>query len=61
MHEIPAGGINVQDNNHLRLMDEVSVRSINGCRVTDKILRIVEGACTSADGFRTALRFLKVC
>jgi poly(A) polymerase Pap1 len=50
----------VQDNNLLRGMDDASVRSINGCRVTDKILLLVQqrtvGDCTA---FREALRFLK--
>ena len=49
-----------QDNNLLRNMDEFSIRSINGCRVTDKILLLVQERCGSCVAFRQALRFLKV-
>ncbi|KAJ2160084.1 polynucleotide adenylyltransferase [Coemansia sp. RSA 552] len=44
------------DNNLLRTMDEFSVRSLNGSRVTDEILRLVPNVAT----FRLALRCIKL-
>ncbi|KAJ2706280.1 polynucleotide adenylyltransferase [Coemansia spiralis] len=44
------------DNNLLRNMDPVSVRSLNGSRVTDEILRLVPSVPT----FRLALRCIKL-
>ena len=55
-----ARNIDVQNNGLLRGMDEASVRSINGCRVTDKILLLVQERSRDCTAFRTALRFLKV-
>jgi poly(A) polymerase Pap1 len=55
-----ARSIDLQNNNLLRGMDDVSVRCINGCRVTDKILLLVHQKSGDCVAFRTALRFLKV-
>lgn len=52
--------VDVQNNELLRGMDDVSIRSINGCRVTDKILLLVQQKCSDCTAFREALRFLKV-
>lgn len=60
MNELPLE-IDLQDNNLLRDMDPTSVTSINGCRVTDKLVQLntVNGEYRQA--FQDALRFLKVC
>ena len=60
MNELPME-IDLQDNNLLRDMDPTSVTSINGCRVTDKLVQLntVNGEYRQA--FQDALRFLKVC
>ncbi|KAJ1743833.1 polynucleotide adenylyltransferase [Coemansia sp. RSA 989] len=48
--------LDLLDNNILRSIDEVSVRSVNGSRVTDEILRLVPNIPT----FRLALRCIKL-
>ncbi|ORX58722.1 Poly(A) polymerase [Hesseltinella vesiculosa] len=48
--------LDLSDNRILTGMDERCVRSINGCRVTDEILRLVP----SVDTFRIALRTIKL-
>ena len=40
----------------LKNLDEKCVRSLNGCRVTDEILRLVP----NTDNFRLALRAIKL-
>lgn len=59
MNELPME-IDLQDNSLLRDMDPTSVTSINGCRVTDKLVQLntVNGKYRQA--FQDALRFLKV-
>ncbi|KAJ2454296.1 polynucleotide adenylyltransferase [Coemansia sp. RSA 2336] len=48
--------LDLLDNNILRSIDEVSVRSVNGSRVTDEILRLVPNIPV----FRLALRCIKL-
>ena len=52
--------LDLQDNNLLRGMDGASITSINGCRVTNKIVQLntIDGEYREA--FQDALRFLKV-
>lgn len=47
--------LDLTNNIHLRGLDESSVRSVNGCRVTDRILQLVP----EVSAFRTALRCIK--
>lgn len=46
----------LHDSNLLRGLDQQSIRSLNGCRVTDDILRVVP----NHDSFRLALRAIKL-
>ena len=48
--------LDVQDPSLLRSIDEASIKSLNGTRTTDQILRLVP----NPESFRTALRFLKL-
>lgn len=51
----PTQTLDLTNNIHLRGLDESSVRSVNGCRVTDRILQLVPDVAA----FRTALRCIK--
>lgn len=44
------------DDTILKNLDQKCVRSLNGCRVTDEILRLVP----NIDSFRLALRAIKL-
>jgi poly(A) polymerase Pap1 len=46
---------NISEGSVLCGLDEATVRSLNGCRVADRILRLVP----NAENFRTTLRCLK--
>lgn len=59
MNELPME-IDLQDNNLLRDMDATSVTSINGCRVTDKLVQLNTVNGKYREAFQDALRFLKV-
>ena len=48
--------LNLLDMSLLKNLDAQSVRSLNGCRVTDAILSLVP----SQDSFRMALRAIKL-
>jgi poly(A) polymerase len=48
--------LDLKDNNLLRGLDEVDLRSINGVRVTDEILTLVP----QVKSFRQALRAIKL-
>ncbi|KAH1003549.1 hypothetical protein HUJ04_003454 [Dendroctonus ponderosae] len=53
--EIP-DSMDLQDDNVLKNLDQKCVRSLNGCRVTDEILRLVP----NVDTFRLTLRAIKL-
>lgn len=55
LKEIPAD-MDLQDDYLLKNLDQKCVRSLNGCRVTDEILRLVP----NVDNFRLALRAIKL-
>ncbi|XP_018332903.1 poly(A) polymerase type 3 [Agrilus planipennis] len=55
LKEIP-DGMDLQDDFLLKNLDPKCVRSLNGCRVTDEILRLVP----NIDNFRLALRTIKL-
>lgn len=52
--------LDLQDNNLLRGMDGASITSINGCRVTNKIVQLNTVNGEYREAFQDALRFLKV-
>ena len=51
-----APAMSLADSQLLKNLDQKCVRSLNGCRVTDEILRLVP----RVDNFRTALRAIKL-
>lgn len=53
--EIP-DSMDLRDDNLLKNLDQKCVRSLNGCRVTDEILRLVP----NVDTFRLTLRAIKL-
>ncbi|KAL0274245.1 UNVERIFIED_CONTAM: hypothetical protein PYX00_006716 [Menopon gallinae] len=55
LKEIP-DDMDLRDDNLLKNLDPKCVRSLNGCRVTDEILRLVP----NIDNFRLALRAIKL-
>lgn len=55
LKEIP-DDLDLQDDNLLKNLDQQSVRSLNGCRVTDKIAALVP----NIENFRLALRTIKL-
>ncbi|XP_065559576.1 poly(A) polymerase type 3-like [Artemia franciscana] len=55
LKEIPED-LDLKDNNLLKNLDPKCVRSLNGCRVTDEILRLVP----NKEAFRLALRAVKL-
>lgn len=55
LKEIP-DNFDLRDDKLLKNLDPKSVRSLNGCRVTDEILRLVP----DIDNFRLALRAIKL-
>lgn len=55
LKEIP-DTMDLQDDHLLKNLDPKCVRSLNGCRVTDEILRLVP----NIDNFRLALRTIKL-
>lgn len=56
--EVPAQ-LDLQRNELLAGMDEKSMLSINGCRVTDRLVQLVTDRCGGLRSFQGALRFLK--
>lgn len=55
LKEIP-NDMDLKDDILLKNLDPKCVRSLNGCRVTDEILRLVP----NIDNFRLALRTIKL-
>ncbi|RZC32736.1 PAP RNA-bind and/or NTP transf 2 domain containing protein, partial [Asbolus verrucosus] len=55
LEQIP-DSLNLQDDFLLKNLDRKCVRSLNGCRVTDEIVRLVP----NVDNFRLALRTIKL-
>lgn len=55
LRTIPIGQ-ELRDSNLLKGLDQQSIRSLNGCRVTDEILSLVP----NVDSFRLALRAIKL-
>lgn len=55
LKEIP-DSMDLRDDFLLKNLDQKCVRSLNGCRVTDEILRLVP----NIDNFRLALRAIKL-
>lgn len=55
LKEIP-NDMDLKDDTLLKNLDPKCVRSLNGCRVTDEILRLVP----NIDNFRLALRTIKL-
>lgn len=49
-------GMDLRDDNLLKNLDQRCVRSLNGCRVTDEMLRLVP----DIDNFRLTLRAIKL-
>ena len=52
--------LDITTNNTLRGIDEASVRSLNGCRVTDTVLNTVDACGADLEQFRTALRAVRL-
>jgi poly(A) polymerase len=52
--------LDITTNNTLRGIDEASVRSLNGCRVTDTVLNTVAQCGADLHHFRTALRAVRL-
>ena len=55
-HPSVADNLNLLDASLLKNLDQKSVRSLNGCRVTDAILSLVP----NQESFRLALRAIKL-
>lgn len=55
LKEIP-DSMDLRDDMLLKNLDQKCVRSLNGCRVTDEILRLVP----NIENFRLALRTIKL-
>lgn len=55
LKEIP-DSMDLRDDMLLKNLDQKCVRSLNGCRVTDEILRLVP----NIENFRLALRAIKL-